>query len=166
MLRRTAQRLIKVGDKIPEAEVFVGLPPAATKITSLFQGKKVVLFGVPGAFTPGCSKTHLPGYIEHADALKNKLKVSDIYCIASDNSFVMDAWAQAQKADGKVTMISDPKRSFSSLTGLEVDLPVLGGKVSSRFSMVINNNVVEQLFVEPDGKGLTCSLAPNLFSKL
>jgi len=162
MFRRALQLFaITNGQRVPTATVYT--TTAAPKVTTeLFGGRKVILFGVPGAFTPGCSKTHLPGYVQDADKLKAKLGVSEIFCVSVNDPFVMAAWGEQQKAEGKVTMISDPQAAFVSSLGLTLDLAVLGGKRSSRFAMILNDGVVEKVSVEPDGKGLTCSLAASL----
>ncbi len=153
---------LKVGDRLPSASFFVGLPPAAKTTEELTAGKRVIIFAVPGAFTPGCSKTHLPGYVADADKLKAKYGATDIYCVANNDSFVMDAWAASANAAGRVTMLADPLNDFLAKSELKVDLPVLGGARYARFAMVVNDGVVEKLNVEPDGKGLTCSLSSAL----
>lgn len=125
------------------------------------KGKKVVLFAVPGAFTPGCSKTHLPGYIAKADEMK-AAGVSEIVCVSVNDPFVMSAWAKDHQAAGKVRMLADASGLFTKAVDLGLELPPLGGFRSKRYSMVIEDSVVTALNVEADGTGLSCSLADKL----
>uniref|UniRef100_A0A8C0R0Q8 Peroxiredoxin-5 n=1 Tax=Canis lupus dingo TaxID=286419 RepID=A0A8C0R0Q8_CANLU len=151
----SAMAPIKVGDAIPSVTVFEGEPGNEVNLAELFKGKKGVLFGVPGAFTPGCSKTHLPGFMEQAEALKAK-GVQVIACLSVNDVFVTEAWGRAHNSGGKETdlLLDD------SLVSL------FGNHRLKRFSMVIENGIVKSLNVEPDGTGLTCSLAPNILSQL
>lgn len=124
----------------------------------LFKGK-VVLFGVPGAFTPGCSATHLPGYVAASAALK-AAGASEIACVSVNDPFVMAAWGTAHGAGGKVRMLADTTGAFTKALGLDLDLTAaLGGVRSKRFSALVVDGVVKALNVEPDNTGLTCSLA-------
>lgn len=107
---------IKAGDKLPNVDLFEGSPANKVNASQLFAGKKGVLFAVPGAFTPGCSKTHLPGYVEQADAIKAK-GVDVIACVAINDPFVMEAWGKDQGADGKVTMLADTSGAFTKAVG-------------------------------------------------
>ncbi|XP_063222887.1 peroxiredoxin-5, mitochondrial [Bacillus rossius redtenbacheri] len=152
---------IKVGDKLPSAELYEDSPASKVNISELCAGKKVVLLAVPGAFTPGCSKTHLPGYVDKASELKGK-GFQEIICVSVNDPFVMAAWGKEQKAEGKVRMLADPSASFTKALGLSVDLPPLGGTRSKRYSMVVEDGVVKTLNVEPDGTGLSCSLADKI----
>jgi len=165
---RTATALnmpIKVGDKIPDVELFEGTPGNKVSAATLFAGKKGVLFAVPGAFTPGCSKTHLPGYVEKAEELTSK-GAEVIACVSVNDPFVMDAWGKAQGA-GKIRMLADTCGAFTKAIDMEVDLSaVLGTVRSKRYSMVVEDGVVKALNVEPDGTGLTCSLAPGVIAQL
>ncbi|XP_003798815.1 peroxiredoxin-5, mitochondrial isoform X1 [Otolemur garnettii] len=159
---------IKVGDAIPHVEVFEGEPGNKVNLAELFKGKKGVLFGVPGAFTPGCSKTHLPGFVEQAEALKAK-GVQVVACLSVNDVFVAAEWGRAHKAEGKVRLLADPTGAFGKETDLLLDdslVSLFGNRRLKRFSMVIEDGVVKTLNVEPDGTGLTCSLAPNLMSQL
>jgi 2-Cys peroxiredoxin 5 len=156
---------IQVGDKLPSIELHEGSPANKVDIAKLFAGKRGVLFAVPGAFTPGCSKTHLPGYV--ADAAKIRAKgVDEIVCVAVNDAFVMTAWGESQGAAGKVRMLADPQAAFAKAIGLDVQAPNLGGTRSKRYSMIIEDGVVKALNVEPDGFGLTCSLANTLLESL
>ncbi|KAG7282724.1 hypothetical protein CRUP_017650, partial [Coryphaenoides rupestris] len=161
---------IKVGESLPAVEVHEDNPGTKVSMDQLFKGKKGVLFAVPGAFTPGCSKTHLPGFVEQAAELKTK-GVQEIACVAVNDAFVMAAWGKEHGVEGKVRMLADPTGAF---TKVAVDLlldkdPVveaLGNKRSQRYVMLVEDGVVKILNVEPDGNGLSCSLAPNILSAL
>lgn len=159
---------IKVGDALPAVEVFEGEPGNKVNLAELFKGKKGVLFGVPGAFTPGCSKTHLPGFVEQAEALRAK-GVQVLACLSVNDVFVMGQWGRAHQAQGKVRLLADPTGAFGKETDLLLDdslVSLFGNRRLKRFSMLVEDGVVKALNVEPDGTGLTCSLAPNIFSQL
>ena len=114
----------------------------------LFAGKKVVLFALPGAFTPTCSASHLPGYVVHSDQFFDK-GVDSIICLSVNDAFVMDAWGKAHNADDRVMMIADGSARFTKAVGLEIDLDAVGfGLRSQRYAMVVNDGVVETLNVE------------------
>ncbi|XP_075876352.1 peroxiredoxin-5, mitochondrial [Nelusetta ayraudi] len=160
---------IEAGQTLPAVEVQEGEPGNKVAMDQLFKGKKGVLFAVPGAFTPGCSKTHLPGFVEQAAELKGK-GIDEIACISVNDAFVMAAWGKEHGADGKVRMLADPTGAFTKAVDLLLDsdqiVQVLGNKRSKRYSMLVEDGVVKKIFVEPDGTGLTCSLAPNILSGL
>ncbi|MEZ4318451.1 MAG: peroxiredoxin [Myxococcota bacterium] len=156
---------IEVGQSLPHGELHEGNPGNKVDPAEAFAKGRHVVFAVPGAFTPGCSKTHLPGYIEGYATFKAK-GIDSVACIAVNDAFVMDAWGKAQGADGKVRMLADPQGAFTKALGLGVDAAALGGLRSKRYSMVIENGKVAQLNVEPDGFGLSCSLAPALADTL
>jgi 2-Cys peroxiredoxin 5 len=156
---------VSVGDSLPSATLHENSPGTSHDPAELFGTGKHVLFGVPGAFTPGCSKTHLPGYIENHGAWKAK-GVDSINCLAVNDAFVMAAWGQASGAGDKVRMLADPAGAFVTDLGLDVNAAVLGGKRSKRFAMVIEDGTVTHLQVEPDGFGLTCSLSESLLETL
>ncbi|HEY8352752.1 MAG TPA: peroxiredoxin [Sphingomonadales bacterium] len=145
---------IKVGDKIPEVTVTRmgdnGPEPVNTR--DLFAGKKVVLFSVPGAFTPTCSAKHLPGFVAKADDIRAK-GVDDIICIAVNDVFVMNAWGKDQGAKGKVTMIADGNGDFTRALGLTLDATKFGmGERGQRFSLIAEDGVVKELNVEAPGE--------------
>jgi peroxiredoxin len=145
---------ITVGSRIPEATFTRMGPQGPAPITTqeAFGGKKVVLFSVPGAFTPTCSKKHLPGYIKEADAIKAK-GVDTIACMAVNDVFVMDAWAKAAGAGDKVLMLADGNAEFTKKLGLEMDASKHGmGLRSKRFSMIVEDGVVKELNVEAPGE--------------
>ncbi|MBN3300117.1 PRDX5 protein, partial [Amia calva] len=135
----------------------------------LFKGKKGILFAVPGAFTPGCSKTHLPGFVASAADLRGQ-GVQEVACISVNDVFVMEAWGRDQGAEGKVRMLADPTGAFTKAVDLLLDneqlVPVLGSVRSKRYVMLVEDGVVKKLSVEPDGTGLTCSLATSVLSDL
>uniref|UniRef100_A0A9L0TGT9 Peroxiredoxin-5 n=1 Tax=Equus caballus TaxID=9796 RepID=A0A9L0TGT9_HORSE len=158
----------QVGDAIPSVVVFEGDPANKVNLAELFKGKKGVLFGVPGAFTPGCSKTHLPGFVEQAAALKAK-GVEVVACLTVNDVFVTEEWGRAHNTKGKVRLLADPTGAFGKETDLLLDdslVSLFGNRRLKRFSMVIEDGIVKSLNVEPDGTGLTCSLAPNIISQL
>jgi peroxiredoxin len=145
--------MIKVGDKIPSATLMQMKDGGPKPVTTdqLFAGKKVALFALPGAFTPTCSAKHLPGFIQHSDALKAK-GIDAIACVSVNDAFVMGAWGDQQKAGDKVMMLADGNGDFTRALGLELDATKFGmGKRSQRFSMVVDNGVVTQLNVEAPG---------------
>ena len=144
---------IKEGDKIPSGTVtmMTGEGPKPVSTDDLFKGKKVVVFAVPGAFTPTCSAKHLPGFVEKAQEIKAK-GVNTIACIAVNDAFVMDAWGKAQNAAGKVDMLADGSSKFTDALGLGMDLTDRGlGKRSRRYSMIVDNGVVKKLNLEEGG---------------
>ncbi|XP_053694834.1 peroxiredoxin-5, mitochondrial [Sabethes cyaneus] len=152
---------IKEGDKIPSIDLYEDSPANKVNISDLCAGKKVILFAVPGAFTPGCSKTHLPGYVDKAADLKSS-GVADIVCVSVNDPFVMSAWGKQHNTAGKVRMLADPAAVFTKKLELGADLPPLGGLRSKRYSMVLEDGVIKTLNVEPDGTGLSCSLADKI----
>lgn len=157
---------IAVGDKVPEATLHVmgENGPQGVSTTDLFAGKKVVLFAVPGAFTPGCSMTHLPGYVVNADKIKAK-GVDSIICMAVNDAFVMDAWGKAQNAS-EIIMAGDGNGDFTKALGLELDGRGFGlGDRSQRFAFIAEDGVITQLNVEP-GAGVDVSSAETIMESL
>lgn len=144
---------IKVGDKIPSATLKVKTEDGIEDLTTdaLFGGKTVVLFAVPGAFTPTCSAKHLPGFVTHADEIKAK-GVDTIACLSVNDAFVMDAWGSDQKADGKVMMVADGNGELTQKLGLEMDGSAFGlGTRSQRYAMVVKDGTVAGLHLEEPG---------------
>jgi len=144
---------IKVGDKVPSVKLKHMTSDGMADITTdeLFGGKKVVLFSLPGAFTPTCSAKHLPGFVQNADALKAK-GVDTIACISVNDAFVMNAWGKDQKVGDKVLMLADGNAEFSDAVGLSFDGSGFGmGKRAQRYAMVVENGVVKTLNVEQPG---------------
>jgi glutaredoxin/glutathione-dependent peroxiredoxin len=145
---------IKVGDKMPKGQFtrFGANGPEPLSTDDLFKGKTVVLFSVPGAFTPTCSAKHLPGFVTNADAIKKK-GVDTIACMAVNDVFVMRAWGESSKAADKVLMLADGNGEYARALGLELDASKFGmGTRSKRFSMIVKDGVVKQLNVEPPGE--------------
>ena len=143
---------IKVGDNVPSVSLAHMSQSGPSGLTSdeLFGGKRVVLFAVPGAFTPTCSAAHLPGFVANADKIKAK-GVDDIVCISVNDAFVMDAWGKAQNADD-IHMVADGSGEFARATGLEFDLVSRGlGMRSQRYAMVVEDGVVTHLHVDEAG---------------
>lgn len=144
---------IKVGDKMPSATLYrLGEKgPEAVTTDELFSGKKVVLFGLPGAFTPTCSAKHVPGFVQNAAALKAK-GVDTVACMSVNDAFVMGAWAKDQQCAGKVEMLGDGSGELTKKMGIELDLTGRGlGVRSRRFSMLVDNGVVKNLNLEEGG---------------
>lgn len=144
---------ISVGDRIPDVPITIATADGPQQTTSgeYFGGKRVALFAVPGAFTPTCSARHLPSYVERAGELKGK-GVDEIACISVNDPFVMSAWGQRDGSQD-ITMIADGNGVFADAVGLTMDGSKFGmGKRSQRYSMVVNDGVVEQLNVEAPGE--------------
>ena len=157
---------VQVGDRIPDAPITIAGPegPQPTTSGEFFSGKRVALFAVPGAFTPTCSARHLPYYDDKAAELKSK-GVDEIACISVNDAFVMSAW---NKSDGSsdITMLADGNGAFTEAVGLEMDASKFGmGKRSQRYSMLVNDGVVEQLNVEAPGE-YRASSAETLLEQL
>ena len=144
---------IQKGDRLPDVPLTIATPdgPKPTTSGDFFSGKRVALFAVPGAFTPTCSAKHLPAYVEKAQDLKGK-GVDEIACISVNDPFVMGAWNQAQGSED-ITMLADGNGEFSDAIGLSFDGSKFGmGKRSQRYSMIVDDGVVEQLNVEQPGE--------------
>ncbi|MBB5708939.1 peroxiredoxin [Sphingomonas xinjiangensis] len=158
---------IQTGDRIP-ATTFVKVTedgPEQISSDAFFAGRRVALFSVPGAFTPTCSARHLPGFVEKADALKAK-DVDEVACTAANDAFVMEAWGKASGVEGKVTMLADGNGAFPKALGLEMDGSAYGmGTRGQRFSMLVNDGVIEQLYVEAPGQ-FEVSSADYLLARL
>ena len=157
---------INVGDKLPDVPLTVATPdgPEQTTSTDFFGGRRVALFAVPGAYTPTCSARHLPSYVEKASELKGK-GVDEIACLSVNDAFVMSAW---NKSDGSsdITMLADGNGAFTDALGLSMDASKFGmGKRSQRYSMLVNDGVVEQLNVEAPGE-YRASSAETLLEQL
>lgn len=153
--------MIKVGDKLPAGKLqeFIevegngcSIGPNTFDIEALTAGKKIAVFGLPGAYTPTCSAKHVPGYVEKADELR-KAGVDEIWCVSVNDAFVMGAWGRDQKTGGKVRMMADGSADFAKATGLTLDLGSRGmGLRSNRYSMLVVDGVVKTLNIEGPGK--------------
>jgi peroxiredoxin len=144
---------INVGDRVPQTTFMKATSEGPQPVSSdeYFRGRRVALFSVPGAFTPTCSAKHLPGFVDKAEDLKSK-GVDEIACTAVNDAFVMGAWAQSSGAADKVTMLSDGNGEFAQALGLTMDGSKYGmGTRGQRYSMIVNDGVVEQLNVEDPG---------------
>ena len=159
---------IKAGDKLPgnvKLKEMTDAGPKDVTVDDVFKGKKIVLFAVPGAFTPTCSMKHLPGFVEKADAIRGK-KVDDIVCLSVNDAFVMSAWGKSSGAGGKVRMLADGNGELTKALGLGLDASGFGmGPRSQRYAMVVRDGKVEQLHVEP-GPGLNVSSCEAVLGKL
>ena len=152
---------IKVGDRLPEGQLneFIeveaagcSLGPNTFNISDLVKGKTIVVFGLPGAFTPTCSAKHVPSYLQHCSTLKAK-GVDEIWCMSVNDAFVMGAWGRDQKTAGKIRMMADGSADYSRKLGLELDLISRGmGVRCQRFSMLVQDGVVKSINVEAPGK--------------
>jgi glutaredoxin/glutathione-dependent peroxiredoxin len=160
-IRKEGQMPIKVGDRLPEGRLSesvefdgTGCPinPQDHAVQELTKGKKIVIFGVPGAYTPTCSAKHVPSYVANFDALK-KRGVDEIWCVSVNDAFVMSAWGRDQKAGNKVRMLADGNGDYSKKLGLDLDLTARNmGVRSSRYSMLVEDGVVKKLNIEAPGK--------------
>ena len=159
---------IKAGDQLPadlKLKEMGESGPKDVTVGELFKGKKVVLFAVPGAFTPTCSMKHLPGFVEQAAAIRQK-GVDEVVCLSVNDAFVMGAWGDNQKAHGKVRMVADGNGEFTKALGLELDASGFGmGHRSQRFALIAKDGKVTKLLVEP-GPGLNASSAESVLSNL
>ena len=158
---------IKSGEKMPTGAfgVMTDKGPSQLSAAELFDGKKVVLFSVPGAFTPTCSAKHLPGFIENADKLKAK-GVDTIACLAVNDAFVMGAWAKQSGAEGKITMLADGNCLYTKALGLELDASGFGmGQRGQRFALIVENGVAKHVFIEAPME-FKVSAAENILANL
>lgn len=157
---------IATGDKIPAVtlKIMGAKGPEDISTETIFKGKKVVMFAVPGAFTPGCTVTHLPGYVVLAGKIKAK-SVDSIVCLSVNDAFVMGAWGKSQNAD-ELLMVADGNGEFTKAAGLEMDATGFGmGTRSKRYAMIVEDGVVSHLAVEPAG-GIEVSAAEAILAKL
>lgn len=157
---------IKVGDKLPAGTLYefiedetpgCTIGPNAFKVEEMVRGKRIAIFGLPGAFTPTCSAKHLPGYIQSSARFRDK-NVDEVWCISVNDAFVMGAWARTQGSDGKVRMLADGSAEFTTKLGLDQDLSKRGmGVRSQRYAMVVKDGVVTALQVEAPGQFVVSS---------
>ena len=153
--------MIKVGDKLPAGKLqeFIevegngcSLGPNTFEVEALTAGRKIAVFGLPGAYTPTCSAKHVPGYVEKIDELK-KAGIDEVWCVSVNDAFVMGAWGRDQHTGGKVRMMADGSADFTKATGLTLDLSARGmGLRSNRYSMLVVDGVVKTLNIEGPGK--------------
>ena len=158
---------LHVGDKVPSATLMEMQEggPKPVKTDDFFAGKKVVVFALPGAFTPTCSAKHVPGFVQHFDELKAK-GIDEIACVSVNDAFVMGAWGKDQKSDGKVRMLADGNGDFTKAMGLEMDGSRFGmGSRSQRYAMIVDNGVIKELNVEEPG-AFSVSSAEHVLKQL
>ncbi|HJH25046.1 MAG TPA: peroxiredoxin [Paenalcaligenes hominis] len=159
---------IKVGDTVPNAtlaEFVTGQTPQSHQVEDLVQNKRIVLFSVPGAFTPTCTERHLPGYLELADAFKAK-GIDEIWCVAVNDMFVMEAWGRDRQVNGAIRMMADGSADWMKKLGLVLDLSAKGlGLRAQRFSAYLDNGEIKALYID-EGGALDKSDAQTLFNQL
>jgi peroxiredoxin len=153
---------IKAGDKLPDGKLMesvefdsqtqCAMPPKEVNVADAAKGKKIAIFGLPGAYTPTCSAKHVPSYLQNMDALKAK-GVNEVWCVATNDAFVMAHWGKDQKAMGKIRFLADGSGDWAKALGLELDLTARGmGKRMNRFSLLVDNGTVKQVNLEAPGK--------------
>ncbi|HZN87030.1 MAG TPA: peroxiredoxin [Burkholderiales bacterium] len=153
---------IKVGDRVPEGKLLeatefdsatqCALPPKPVEIAGAVKGKRIAVFGLPGAYTPTCSAKHVPGYLANIDKLRAK-GVDEVWCVAVNDAFVMAHWGRDQKALGRIRFLGDGSALWTKALGLEIDRSAAGmGVRMQRFSMLVDDGVVKQLNIEAPGK--------------
>jgi glutaredoxin/glutathione-dependent peroxiredoxin len=168
-------KMIQAGEKLPAATLYesVGyddgkncpMPPQPVDMAAAAAGRKIVIFGLPGAYTPTCSAQHVPSYLKNLDALKAK-GVAEVFCMAVNDGFVMGAWGRSQGTDGKIRMVGDGSGALTKALGLELDLVARGmGVRSDRFAMIVDNGVVTHVAKEAPGK-FEVSSAEAILAKL
>jgi peroxiredoxin len=152
--------MIAIGDKLPEATLWEStefgeacpLAPEPVSVTEASRGKRIVIFGLPGAYTPTCSAKHLPGYVQHIDELKAR-GIGEVWCVSVNDGYVMAAWGKEQGATGKVRMLGDGNAELTRALGLDKDNAQSGmGLRSRRYSLLVDDGVVKQVNVEAPGK--------------
>jgi peroxiredoxin len=153
---------IKAGDKLPDGKLMesvefdstthCAMPPKEVAVADAVKGKKIAIFGLPGAYTPTCSAKHVPSYLQNIDALKAK-GVSEVWCVATNDAFVMAHWGKDQKAMGKIRFLADGSGVWTKALGLELDLTARGmGVRMNRFSLLVDNGMVKNVNLEGPGK--------------
>lgn len=160
--------MIKEGDKIPDVKLkqMTAAGPTEVSLTEYCAGRKVVIFALPGAFTPTCSETHVPSYIEHAQAIRDK-GVAAVACISTADFFVMDAWGKSMGTGEHVDMLADGNHEFTRAADMIIDLSAAGlGERSNRYAMILEDGVVTHLAVEASAGEATVSAAEAVLEKL
>ncbi len=165
---------IQVGQALPNATLYeffdeetggCSIGPNALQVSDLIKGKKIVIFGLPGAYTPTCSAKHVPGFVAHYDKLKSK-GVDEVWCVSVNDAFVMGAWGRELGAKGKVRMMGDGNAEFSKAVDLTLDLTARGlGLRSNRYAMIVENGIVKHVAVEAPG-AFDVSSAEAVLAKL
>jgi peroxiredoxin len=163
--------MIKPGDSFPDATLmestefgeFCPVAPQPVKTAEALKGKRVVIFGLPGAFTPTCSAKHVPGYLANLDQMKAK-GIDEVWCVAVNDGFVMASWGKEEKAIGKIRMLGDGSAELAKKLGLDFEIPGMGVRMK-RCSLLVDNGVVKQVNVEAPGK-FEVSAAEHMLSQL
>ena len=159
---------IKIKDQIPDTEIFhlVDGEPQKSSLREILGNGKIILFGLPGAFTSTCSKLHLPGFVANADKIKEK-GVENIFCLSANDPYVMNAWGEVNKTENKIKMLSDPYLLFTKAIGAEIDRNSKGmGIRSNRYAMVIENLEVVNIHIEKETKQCGLSSAEGILEIL
>tara|TARA_B100000614_G_C14259279_1_gene374319 strand:+ start:41 stop:526 length:486 start_codon:yes stop_codon:yes gene_type:complete len=159
---------LKIKEQIPDTEIFhlVNGEPQKSKLREVLGNGKIILFGLPGAFTSTCSKIHLPGFVLNADKIKAK-GIKNIFCISANDPYVMNAWGEINKTGNKIKMLSDPYLSFTKAIGAEVDRNSKGmGIRSNRYTMIVENFTVVNIQVEKETKECGLTSAENFLKNL
>ncbi|KAH9523066.1 Peroxiredoxin-5, mitochondrial [Bulinus truncatus] len=154
---KSKKHKVQVGDLLPNVHLYEGTPNNAISAVDLYKGKKGVLFGVVGAFTPGCTNSHIPDYLSLHEKFKEEGYM--ISCVSVNDPFVMAAWGKSTNADGKIRMLADPRGEFTKALGMELDCKqLLGGFRSQKYSLVIEDGKIQSINVDPEHTGLACLL--------
>ena len=159
---------LNIKDQIPDTEIFhlVDGEPQKSRLREILGNDKIILFGLPGAFTSTCSKLHLPGFVANADKIKAK-GIKDIFCLSTNDPYVMNAWGEINNAENKIKMLSDPYLLFTKAIGAEIDRNSKGmGTRSNRYAMIIENFSVVNMHVEKETKECGLTSAENLLDNL
>ena len=158
---------IKEGDKLPDAKVFIlDKDPKEVSIKQIIENEKVILFGLPGAFTPTCSAKHLPGFLNCIEEIKKK-NIKKVICISVNDPFVMDAWAKSHKVENKIIMLADNNCDFTKAIGVEKDLGKRGlGVRSGRYTMLVNEGIIRKIFEEENLGKCEVTAAENFLKKI
>tara|TARA_B100001057_G_C22380602_1_gene768248 strand:- start:186 stop:671 length:486 start_codon:yes stop_codon:yes gene_type:complete len=159
---------LKIKDQIPDTEIFhlVDGEPQKSSLREILGNGKIILFGLPGAFTSTCSKLHLPGFVANADKIKEK-GVENIFCLSANDPYVMNAWGEVNKTENKIKMLSDPYLLFTKAIGAEIDRNSKGmGIRSNRYAMVIENLEVVNIHIEKETKQCGLSSAEGILEIL
>jgi|TARA_Y100000385_G_scaffold259047_1_gene287514 peroxiredoxin len=165
---------VSVGDHVPECTLYeyfneesdgCSVGPNAFKMSELVKGKRIALFALPGAYTPTCSAKHLPGYVEKAEALKEK--VDEIWCVSVNDAFVMGAWGRDNNATGSVRMMADGAAEFTKAVGMDLDLTKRGlGVRSRRYSMLLDDGIIKTINLEDAPGGMEVSDADTMLDQV
>lgn len=165
---------VSVGDHVPECTLYeyfneesdgCSVGPKAFKMSELVKGKRIALFALPGAYTPTCSAKHLPGYVEKAEALKEK--VDEIWCVSVNDAFVMGAWGRDNNATGSVRMMADGAAEFTKAVGMDLDLTKRGlGVRSRRYSMLLDDGIIKTINLEDAPGGMEVSDADTMLDQV